>query len=177
MKQRRMNLLFGLGFFLGLLTLMASTTQSAQAETSYQSSPCEEVIADAANRANIIPDEIEWYPYPFGTDPWAQCSGTYTWHTDGAEWEGEEQSALFIISRIEGVGLGDRLSCGTQVVCEETTFHGYPAMYYQAYSQGGLFGFVWYLEQNGFTYVLRVQRGETIYGSYADVIVEKDEVM
>ncbi|RPJ23354.1 MAG: hypothetical protein EHM33_21210 [Chloroflexi bacterium] len=156
---------------------MASTTQSAQAETSYQSSPCEEVIADAANRANIIPDEIEWYPAPYGSDPWAQCAATYTWHTDGAEWEGEEQSASFMISRGEGVGLVDRLTCGTQLACEETTFHGYPAKYYQAYSQGGLFGFVWYLEQNGFTYVLRVERGETIYGSYADVIVEKDEVM
>jgi len=177
MKQRRMNLLFGLGFFLGLLTIIASTTQSAQAETSYQSSPCEEVIADAANRANIIPDEIEWTAFPDENNPWAHCSAVYTWHTDGAESEGEKQSAFFMISRGEGVGLGDRLSCGTQVMCEETTFHGYPAMYYQAYSQGGLFGLVWYLEQNGFTYVLTVERGETIYGSYADVIVEKDEVM
>ena len=173
MKQRIMNLLFGLGFFLSLLILIASTARSAQAENSYQNSQCEELIADAANRASIISDEIEWTPFPDETDPWAHCSASYAWHPD----ERETQYANFLISRNDRVGLGDRPTCGTQVVCEETTFHGFPAMYYSMYSQGGWFAFVWRVERNGFTYVLDVDRGGTIYGSPADVFVDKGEVM
>jgi len=89
MKQRIIILLFGLGFFLGLFIFFGMTIKTVKAESVFQISPCETMLADAANRAGISADNVEWQ----GTESWGNdgpilldelwsCSGKYLWDAD-----------------------------------------------------------------------------------------------
>ena len=89
MKQRIIILLFGLGFFLGLFIFFGMTIKTVKAESTFQISPCETMLADAANRAGVSADNVEWQ----GTENWGNdgpilldelwsCSGKYLWGAD-----------------------------------------------------------------------------------------------
>lgn len=59
MKQRLMLLLFGLGFFLGLLVLAGSKTQPVSAESGKQNTHYEATLTKTANQADIVADGLE----------------------------------------------------------------------------------------------------------------------
>lgn len=145
MKQRIISLLFGSGLLLGLLVLAGWFVQPAQAESAYQNSACVEILTDAANRAGIVAEDTEWYSDKSGPE-W-DCYVHYGW---GIVW-----GAQF---RIQAIGwTGVPFSC-TDEYCEETTFHGYPAILEkQACSRN----VSWYVMRGGVGYLLTAQKSNT----------------
>lgn len=154
MKQRIMNLLFGLGLFLGLLTFMAFTARSAHAETSYQSSPCEAILADAASRADIAAEGVTW-DYD-ENNPWI-CTVTYCWNCSALS---GVSTLTFAIDGPTDPNDFQPYSCASEQ-CEVATFHGYPMQFYWGIINRGIMSdpyehVEWYMEHGGVGYSFRV---------------------
>ena len=154
MKQRIMILLFGLGFFLGLLVLFGSTAQPAQAENSYQNSPCEAILADAASRADIAAEGVTW-DYD-ENNPWI-CTVTYCWNCSALS---GVSTLTFAIDGPTDPNDFQPYSCASEQ-CEVATFHGYPSQFYWGIISRGIMSdpyehVEWYMEHGGVGYSFRV---------------------
>jgi hypothetical protein len=155
MKQRIIILLFGLGLFLTILVLSGSTTQPAQAESTYQVSSCGTILVDAANRAGIVANETEWF-YDQESGPW-MCKVEFNMDNDT-----RNESVQFDISQVSEF-LDYQLDmvdiCGEDKWCHPTSFHGFPAIWREV----GEFG--WVSSPTGGT----PQIGEMGYWFYVDI--------
>ena len=155
MKQRIIILLFGLGLFLTILVLSGSTTQPAQAESTYQVSSCGTILVDAANRAGIVANETEWF-YDQESGPW-MCDVEFNMDNDT-----RNESVRFEISQNSEL-LDYQLDmvdiCGEDKWCHPTSFHGFPAIWREV----GEFG--WLVSPTGGT----PQIGEMGYWFWVDI--------
>ncbi len=172
MKQRWLSLLLGFGLAVGLLILSIPQTPIAHAERTYQSNSCEGILEDAASRAGIDAEGVDWIPVEGGG-----CEVRYCWECNAGMSKGQE--VYLGIQRTDDFQPFECWAGNQQMEtsrCKLTTFHGNPARlsYKQVRGRPGT-NFDWYLEQEGVGNIFHVEKNRPF--SNENLSADPDMVM
>jgi len=162
MKRLLASLAIFLGMTLGVSISTIASTQAVLAKNPSQDSPCAAILTEATKRAGINADNTEWYSDKSADDGW-DCYVSYNWAINyGAQ------------LRIESMKWGSVPIDCTDEYCQETSFHGYPAM---SEKQACGRNFRWYMEREGKGYLLRVEKSHTCDNVNPQEVLDLAEVL
>ncbi len=172
MRHRMLSLLLGIGLVIGLLVLSSPQTPIVHADKTYQSNSCEGILEDAASRAGLDAEGVDWIPVGDGG-----CEVRYCWECNAGM--GKGQDVYLGIQRTDDFQPFECWAGNQQMEtsrCKLTTFHGYPArLSYKLVRGRPGTNFDWYLEQEGVGYIFHVEKNRPF--SNENLSADPDMVM